>query len=249
MLILIARSTNEKQHSLQLIEKYLPKANVIFQPIIQVEPVAVDDTKLLKLANQEHAAIIVTSKNGMRFLSQATIDAINNVPLFLVGNSLFDKVKSMGFNNIIRVENNANDLFSFIIGEPKKRLFTYIRGMNISFSFSQKLSEYDIACHDIITYNVMEKQVNFDATFSDMRKNGIAELHIPIFSRNMGGYISKQLNNYDYQDLQINFWLLSDNCTQKIEQKQNHKFFFASKPNFDNLLQKMLSTYKTDRKN
>ena len=88
----------------EMILKFQSLGNIVSHlPLLKIDKVSYDEFDLLNLKG-----IIFTSANAVKYLNIKKID--KKLPCFCVGNATEKKVRSVGFQNVITAEGNAENL-------------------------------------------------------------------------------------------------------------------------------------------
>tara|TARA_Y100001935_G_scaffold20268_1_gene14843 strand:- start:79 stop:777 length:699 start_codon:yes stop_codon:yes gene_type:complete len=116
-------------------------------PLLKITKVNYDKNFFL-----DFKGIIFTSANAVKFLDVKKLD--KNNPCFCVGNATEKKARSVGFQNVIAAEGNAQNLKELILQnfQQKDGKIIYVSGENISVDLEQDLLKEGYNISRVINY-------------------------------------------------------------------------------------------------
>jgi uroporphyrinogen-III synthase len=82
----------------------------VIQPLLQFQRLDFDPAPL-----RECSALVLTSANGLRALSESCLRAISGIPLFCVGSETARRARSAGFHSIAATADTAEELSARIV--------------------------------------------------------------------------------------------------------------------------------------
>ncbi|NBX53225.1 MAG: uroporphyrinogen-III synthase [Proteobacteria bacterium] len=147
--ILITRS---KIRSIKL-SNYLTKngAKNFFQPLFSVKKIISENL----LSSKNNSPIIISSANAIHILKKYNFS--KDITIFCVGKITAQKLKNLGFVNVIHPQiNSGKELSKIIIAHLNPREIFYFRGEKISFDFVKFLEKKGFKVNSEIVYKTCE---------------------------------------------------------------------------------------------
>ena len=146
-------------------------------PLLNIDKVNYEEINF-----SEYKGIIFTSANAVKFLEHNKID--KKILCFCVGIATEKQARSIGFQNVIAAEGNAENLKELVLQnfDKKNGKLIYISGETISVDLDQQLVGEGYNIKRIVNYRTTHNQ-NFDENFVKELKLNMPDM-VYVYSQN-----------------------------------------------------------------
>ena len=182
----------------EMILKFQSLGNIVSHlPLLKIDKVSYDEFDLLN-----PKGIIFTSANAVKYLNIKKID--KKLPCFCVGNATEKKVRSVGFQNVITAEGNAENLKELILQnfDQKNGKIIYVSGETISTNLDQQLLKEGYNIKRIVNYRAIHIE-SFNDDFVKKLKINMPDT-VYVYSQNSALSFLKFIKLYQSEDLWMN---------------------------------------------
>ena len=173
--ILLTRPTKPSQK----IAKILAKKNLssLTQPLFSVIKI-----KNLLPINRPLQAVLITSSNAIFALKK--LDVKKYILILAVGEKTADKIKKIGYKNVIFANNSAASLLELAKEKLSKNngSVIYLSGEIITLDLAKKLCKQGFEAEKLVVYKAKEVENFLPETVDELRSGNISEVWI--YSKN-----------------------------------------------------------------
>ena len=169
--------TRPLEDCIDLIKKFKKLGHTVSHlPLLNIEKIKYEE----KLKG--YKGIIFTSSNAIKFLNIKSID--KNIKCFCVGFATEKTAKSVGFQNIISAEGNAENLKELILQNynPSEGILLYVSGELITIDLDKLLIKEGFLIKRVINYK-SSHNVIFNKEFVEKLKQNIPDI-VYVYSQN-----------------------------------------------------------------
>jgi uroporphyrinogen-III synthase len=168
--------TQDKNRAQNLVENLERSGFLSFlEPLFMVKKLAVS------IFEGETFFVIITSANAIPAVIESGIS--KKIKIYTVGKSTAEKLKKLGFENVIfSSKNSAKDLKDIILQQEIPAKGLYFRGSVISLDFKVELKKCGFVIEDILSYETIENH-SFSENLLEVSKVKNFD-YVLIFSQN-----------------------------------------------------------------
>ncbi len=188
--------------------------SIIPQPLFSV----IKTTNLKPEINQPQA-VIITSSNAIFALKKLQIE--NNTLILSVGSKTAERIRKLGYNNVLFVDNSAFLLLNLSknILIKNQGTIVYLAGEIITLDLAKKLEELGFVSKKIIVYKTKEVRNLLPQNIEEIKNGNVEEVWI--YSKNSLMIFYRLVKKYDLLEYleQTKISCLSQeiaNCAKKI---------------------------------
>jgi uroporphyrinogen-III synthase len=126
---------------------------VTVEPLLKIEPLPIAATAIDGIA-----AVIVTSRNGLRALAEsAAIELARKLPIIAVGPGTAQLAGEYGFAHVVEGPGTARDLIPLIVETSSSRPgpLVHVRGEDVAFDLHGALADQGIKVREVVAYRTV----------------------------------------------------------------------------------------------
>ena len=208
--------------------------DVITAPLLEVEFL---DPGPLPLAGAQ--ALLATSRNALRALSEGgQLDAVLDLPLYVVGGATADKARELGFGKIHQGPGTAQELLPLIASECAQDdgALIHLAGERMAFDLKSALEDEDFEVSQPILY-----RINMADSFAEGARNALAGGTLDGVIMMSPATAQTYLALVDAPEMQaiarkLTYFCMSHNVAEPLKALVDARILISSRPREDDLL-------------
>ncbi|QXK91850.1 uroporphyrinogen-III synthase [Neoehrlichia mikurensis] len=211
--------------------------NVYIESVLQIEYLVphLQDIELFDL-------IISTSKHSIISLSKNT--TIRSNTIITVGNSTMNVATSLGFDQVLSVNGNTQDVISYIQSQSRNLKILYIRGEHITCDIKAILNTMGFNVHEVVMYKTIANKLLSKECYNLIVNRDISEI---LFYSSRSAEIFIQLvqeSNIAHHLKNMNAYVLSNKIANVAKVINWRAIFVTDIPTESSLIQLLIMQRK-----
>jgi len=227
--------TRPLEDSLMMIKKFRDLGHdVSHLPLLKIEQVENSNFDF-----KNYDALIFSSSNSIKYLDKTNIN--KNIKCFSVGPATENKIRSLGFQNVIPAEGSVNSLIEIIQNNfnPSDGKLLYISGETIAYELDKDLKSKGYKVDRLINYKTTYNDFD-DRNFINELKKNIPNI-VYIYSENSAKSFLKFINNSGLKDewMNTNLMCMGEKASSILNEIKWKKIFIFNPGEEEFLLYKI----------